>query len=91
MSAYDLEEQEQLAAMKEWWQRYIEDRAFRCRQEIAAHQAEYVDLCRRGRDDCLIHVAKRLASPLYGNMMNVTEACKLLASAAASAESTATM
>jgi hypothetical protein len=56
----------------EWWQRYIDDPAFRLSQEIPAHAAEYRV---SGR---LEDVARRLCSPLYGNLISFERACEVI-------------
>ena len=57
--------------VEDWWDRYIEDKAFRYHEEMLAHRAEYLSMIRDGsnrnmRRMALKQVAKRLASPLYG-------------------------
>lgn len=75
-----------------WWRRYIaDDPAFRLAEEIPAHQAEYAKFCeintkgnaRNGRRLALHHIAKRLASPLYGNLIKYEQARKLIKEARA--------
>lgn len=67
---------------KPWWNRYLQDDAFRLAQELEAHRAEWralgrvKDRARRHRHR--IAVARRLASPLYGSMMSVSDALGLL-------------
>jgi|SRR3974390_448370 len=68
-----------------WWERYISDKDFRLQMEIPAHQAEYHDLVARGRRGRLEGIAQRLASPLYGSLISVAEARKLIAGAKAKA------
>ena len=69
-----------------WWLDYIADPAFRLAEEIPAHRAEYqwwvarpgsdkpVDGFRSARLYHLTHIARRLASPLYGSMLNLAAA-----------------
>lgn len=56
-----------------WWQRYIEDAAFRIAQEIPAHQAEYRWLVehasRAERRRAFKQIAQRLSGPLYGRAL----------------------
>lgn len=69
-----------------WWTRYIADPKFRLDEEIPAHQAEYAHFCRNNRAGqarnsrrlYLHHVAARLASPLYGQMIRYEHARKLV-------------
>jgi hypothetical protein len=59
-----------------WWGMYIDNLNFRLGVEIPAHKAEAEFLTRAGKD--WSHVAARLASPLYGNMVTKDEAVGLL-------------
>ncbi len=64
-----------------WWDKYLKDISFRYSEELAAHRAEYLACietatCRNMRRRALKHVARRLASPLYGNMVTKKEAGK---------------
>ena len=59
-----------------WWTRYIDDAGFRLRQEVKAHQVEFA-AC-GGSDRALEAIARRLASPLYGNMISFAEATDLI-------------
>jgi len=72
------------AGIREWWKRYMEDRAFRFAEEVHAHRAEYLWLMQnapRGRRrSALKLVASKLASPLYGNMATASDARKILRS-----------
>ena len=73
-----------------WWRAYIEDPDFRLKEEILAHRAEYrwwvvrpdvdrpVTGFRSARLYHLTHIAKRLASPLYLNMIGLSEAKRLI-------------
>jgi hypothetical protein len=74
-----------------WWQLYIADPAFRLEEELPAHQAEYrywvgrpgMDRPVRGYRSELafrqLSIARRLASPLYGAMISLAEALRLVA------------
>lgn len=62
-----------------WWQRYIDDAVFRLDEEIPAHRAEYA--CYRSTaqtEQQLDLIAKRLSSPLYGNLVSYGLAVELL-------------
>ena len=65
-----------------WWKRYMEDKGFRFVEELHAHRAEYRWLMENGnrkqRRSALKEVAGRLASPMYGRMVDVREAKQLL-------------
>jgi hypothetical protein len=74
-----------------WWKHYIESPEFRLAEEIPAHQAEYQFWAQRTcagapvkgfRSELAFHhlwIAKRLASPLYGSLISLTEAKALVA------------
>lgn len=71
--------------IEEWWRRYLEDKEFRLSEEIAAHRAEYQYLWRSHRDRNarsrhLQHVAEKLASPLYGGLVTLRDARRMVAS-----------
>lgn len=63
---------------KGWWEVYIDDPRFRLAQEIPAHAAEYRAFCDRGRTDMLDKIAERLASPMYGSIIALDEARRIL-------------
>lgn len=71
-------------APDEWWQYYIDDAGFRLAEEILGHRAEYVEVCkhpntnRHQRRAYLDSIAKRLASPLYGNLVKAKTIKSLL-------------
>lgn len=60
-----------------WWARYIKEPRFRLEEEIPAHAAEYRDLCARGLER-ITHIAERLASPLYGGLVDFDTAKHLI-------------
>lgn len=66
-----------------WWQRYIADVEFRLAEEIVAHRSEYGAIRSAVRDRNAAHrhllqIAGRLASPLYGNLVNPVQARQLI-------------
>ncbi len=65
-----------------WWEQYIEDRAFRLEEEVAAHIAEYQHVLKHGgrneRRTALRVTAKRLSAPLYGSMITRSSAVAVL-------------
>lgn len=66
-----------------WWDRYLDDPRFRLDEEIPAHRAEIAVASRKIKSDsmrshALSRIAARLAGPLYGNLITVAEAKKLL-------------
>lgn len=74
--------QQELIGRDEWWDRYLKDREFRFGQELEAHRVELaVALTEGGRKHkrmVAALIAKRLASPLYGNACPLPRARKLL-------------
>ncbi|KKN25263.1 hypothetical protein LCGC14_0886650 [marine sediment metagenome] len=69
--------------IERWWERYIEDSRFRFMEELIAHRVEYRWLLsqgvnRRTKRAALTRTAHRLAAPLYGSMVSVAKAKKLL-------------
>lgn len=78
--------------VEEWWQRYLADREFRLAEEIPAHVAEFQALCeehlpkvanrRNMRRLLATDVAKKLAAPLYGNLISLDRARRVILDAA---------
>lgn len=68
-----LDRQKEIGVDK-WWELYISNIHFRFEEELLAHIAEYkyfVDnASRQVRRHALKEIAKRLASPLYNNMIS---------------------
>lgn len=62
-----------------WWTRYIADPEFRLAEEIPAHRAEWRFHGGAGEWRALEQIARRLASPLYGNLVTVDKAMSLIA------------
>jgi hypothetical protein len=70
-------------AVESWWDRYLIDPQFRLEEELPAHKAEYMRFCARHsnrakREHYLMHVAEKLSSPLYGNVITMQKAVDLL-------------
>lgn len=67
-----------------WWDRYLDEPQFRLDEEIPAHQAEYQEYIRgrkpnrQSRRRVLMFIAKRLSGPLYGGLINLREAKRLI-------------
>lgn len=61
-----------------WWTRYIAEPIFRLDEEILAHRAEVHFLGMLSWRD-IETIARRLASPLYGNLISVDKAMSLIA------------
>ncbi len=66
-----------------WWASYICDSEFRLREELEAHRAEYQfeSAHREGKAKAhVLHlIAFRLASPIYGGMIDLDEAKRRIA------------
>lgn len=76
--------QQEALGVEEWWRRYLIDTPFRYEQELAAHVGEWRAFLapplpnRAARRSGLLFIAKRLAGPLYGGMVSVDTATRLL-------------
>ena len=62
--------------LEQWWDKYLINRDFRFEEEKLAHRAEWQYLAKWGQGSAerLGLIAKRLASPLYGNMLHLDDA-----------------
>lgn len=70
---------EECGGPEKWWDKYLTDTEFRFDQELPAQQREYRSYCahvkdRNARVHYLTTVARKLAAPLYGSMISVSEA-----------------
>lgn len=67
---------------RSWWDQYLSDPEFRLAQEIEAYQRQYAyavaHLNRAERRRLFTKIAKDLASPLYGNIINVDKAKEVI-------------
>lgn len=68
-----------------WWRTYIAEMDFRFKEELLAHQVEYIMLSGTGQTRQIrrraLHVtAERLASPIYGPMLSAKQARRVLKS-----------
>lgn len=66
-----------------WWREYIKSPEFRLAEEIPAHRAEYLSVCKRHADrnyraKALSMIAMKLAAPLYGNLVTPAQARDLI-------------
>jgi len=70
--------------VKNWWDRYLKDSAFRLSQELPAYQVQLwvleSVLKPKELEKALTAFAKDLTSPLYGNRMSIQNARKALQS-----------
>lgn len=76
-------DRQQAIGVENWWARYLADPEFRYHEELLAHRAEYRFLIancanRNTRRMALKHVAKKLASGLYHNMVTRQQAAAAL-------------
>ncbi len=66
-----------------WWSRYLVDLSWRYNEELLAHRAEYRWLCenasRQVRRASLKVIGRKLAAPLYGNMVTPARAMEDIA------------
>lgn len=67
--------------VEDWWIQYLRDAEFRLNEELLAHRAEYRTYAASERDrntqnSYLRQVARRLAGPLYGNMITEGQAIR---------------
>lgn len=73
----------QRQGVEQWWERYIRDKEFRFTEELLAYHAQYSFLRQTVRDRnelvrYLCRLAKDLASPMYGNIVDQAEARRLI-------------
>jgi hypothetical protein len=65
-----------------WWAQYMSQPKFRLEEEILAHRAEYqwfmANGNRKQRRTAIKRTSKRLAAPLYGDMISVSAAKDIL-------------
>lgn len=66
-----------------WWKRYLENDQFRLSQEIEAYRNQYKETKRVFKDKnkldrFLRYMVQDLSSEIYGNMISVSEARKLI-------------
>ena len=69
--------------VESWWERFIEDKYFRIAQEVEAYAVQYRFVCKRQKDrnirnKVVLHYAKTLAGPIYGNCVSVMGARKMI-------------
>lgn len=66
-----------------WWAKYVQDGSFRFYEELVAHRAEWVAFQAATKDrnlraKYLDAISGRLASPLYGSLVDKQEAKRLI-------------
>lgn len=75
--------QQNAFGVKQWWDRYIVDQQFRFEQELEAYRAQYEfkKTEQRNREKVakfLLAIAREMSSPMYGNMVTLGQAMKLI-------------
>ncbi len=73
----------QLAVIPDtWWRKYCDSSTFRLEEELIGHKAEYAkarENMQGGQLDAYLKlIAMRLSSPLYGKMIDMNQALKLI-------------
>ena len=68
---------------KKWWDRYFEDDEFRLDQEVECYRIQYQFIKKNTKDrnqqsKHLSHFARSLSGKMYGNLISLLEAIKLL-------------
>lgn len=71
---------------KEWWDKYLENKDFRIKEEAEAYGAQYAFICnsvkdRNSRARILHSIATILSGPIYGNAVGYQEATNMVRSA----------
>lgn len=66
-----------------WWTLFLQDPSFRLEQEVEAYRAEaaFIKKVVKDRNAQAVfynEIAKNLSGPIYGNMVNFSEALKLI-------------
>lgn len=65
-----------------WWDKYLVDKDFRLREELAAYQVQYkfmeANYSREKRRAILSSIAKDLSGPMYGGIITKQQAIKLI-------------
>lgn len=67
--------------IEEWWDQYLVDKQFRFDEELIAHKEEYnwyIKSSLREKRIALNFIAKRLSSPVYGNLTTLKRAKRIL-------------
>lgn len=69
--------QQKKMGIEEWWERFLEDPAFRLSQELEAYREQYRNMASlplEHRIGYLDHIAADLAGAMYGNLLTKDEA-----------------
>lgn len=75
--------QQEVMGVDKWWGKYLEDVDFRLSQEIEAYKVQYREAKKFIKDrnvlsDFLRNLASALSSPMYGGVVGVSEAMRLI-------------
>lgn len=81
--AVHLAQQEEAGGAEIWWSRYLSEPLFRIDQEADAYATQYAFICsfvgdRNQRVRILLDLARKLAGPMYGSMITVSAAQKMI-------------
>ena len=81
--AHEMEHQRQQLMMgpDKWWKKYLSDRQFRAVQEAMAYRKQYEAAAkwpRIQRRELLMRLKRDLSSPIYGNIITMRDASKLI-------------
>lgn len=64
--------------VEEWWKRYMADPQFRLDQEVDAYHNQYMAMSKPDRDKHIRRIAGDLCGPMYGNLVSLEEAKRLI-------------
>lgn len=71
-------QQAEYGSPEEWWKRYLHDAEFRLDQELECYRLQYKWIAQRyHRSEVyrfLLHYAKTLSGPMYGNLISLYKA-----------------
>ena len=77
------EQQDLIGGPKEWWKRWVKDKAFRLEQEGEAYARQYWFFCsvkkdRNARARFLHQLCANMSGPMFGNMCTYAEAKEII-------------
>ena len=78
---YHTQQQSKFGGKDKWWKEYLKNPEFRYKQELEAYRKQYKWTQKNVRDrnesfQYLMHYARSLAGPMYGNISDVNQALK---------------
>lgn len=76
---YHTKQQEKFGSVDGWWKKYLEDDEFRFEQELECYRKQYQWVKQNIQDrnevfSQLMHYARSLSGPIYGNLCSMSEA-----------------